>query len=128
MKDYLDIIHTKYPFPSNFPKMSNEHRAMQFMPFAALKDYDESIKKAGAFLINEIYLDENYIAEINSTLNYINEHIKDNLLCEITYQNKNKTKNIKGNIKKIDEIDHFIYFNDKSKINIKDIINIKVIN
>lgn len=41
--DYQDIIQTQWPVKSLRPKMPLEERAKIFLPFAALKGYEESL-------------------------------------------------------------------------------------
>ena len=42
---YDDIINTQYPLPSNRQPMSLKERAKIFLPFAALKGYEEALEK-----------------------------------------------------------------------------------
>ena len=43
MKDYSDIINLDHYISNKHPRMSEEERAAQFAPFAALTGYEESI-------------------------------------------------------------------------------------
>lgn len=45
MGKYDDIIHLSRPYSAQHPPMSNAERAKQFMPFAALRGYDEAISQ-----------------------------------------------------------------------------------
>ncbi len=45
-KLYEDIINLPHHVSKNHPQMSPEKRAAQFMPFAALAGYEESIENA----------------------------------------------------------------------------------
>ena len=67
---------------------------------------------------------------INSKLNYLNDHIKDNYQVIVTYFIKDKKKNggkyinKTGIIKRIDSVNEIIKFSDNSIINMNDVINI----
>lgn len=67
---------------------------------------------------------------INSKLNFLNEHIKDNNEVIITYfiqdEKKNGGKYINkiGIIKRIDSVNEIIKFSDNSIIKMNDVINI----
>ena len=67
---------------------------------------------------------------INSKLNYLNEHIKDNNEVIITYFIQDKKKNGGkyinkiGVIKRIDSVNEIIKFKDNSIIKMNDVINI----
>lgn len=43
MGPYDDIINLEYPVPRKHPRMPHEERAKQFLPFAALRGFDDEI-------------------------------------------------------------------------------------
>jgi len=51
MNDYSDIINTKWPKEANpkHPRMPLKDRAKIFLPFAALKGYNEAIQDVAEF-------------------------------------------------------------------------------
>ena len=122
MNDYSDIINTKYPFRLNHLRMSREHRASQFAPFAALKGYSESIDGANKDAFQTILLDEEFIQEINNKLIVIAENIKNKPLVKITYLKNEEYITQEKRIKKIEQ--NTLFTIDNEKIEIKDIINI----
>lgn len=127
MNKYEDIINLSRPI-SNHPKMPIESRAKEFMPFAALTGYNESILEEGRLVDTKKVLSRDKIEEINYTLNKID---KDNSYL-ITYFKHDKYKNggeyldIIGKIKKIDFIYKKIILENKHEIDIDDIYNIMI--
>lgn len=126
MNKYSDIINLSRPI-SNHPKMPIENRAKEFMPFAALTGYNESIIEEGRLVDTKKVLSKDRIDEINNILNNID---KDNIY-QITYFKHDKYKgggeylDIIGKIKKIDFIYKKITLDNKQAIEIKDIYNIE---
>lgn len=125
MNKYEDIINLSRPI-SNHPKMPIESRAKEFMPFAALTGYNESILEEGRLVDTKKVLSRDKIEEINNILNNIN---KDNTY-QITYFKKDKYKeggeylDIITKINKIDFIYKKIALDNKEIIYIEDIYNI----
>lgn len=130
MNKYEDIINLKHHVSEKHPRMSRESRAAQFAPFAALTGYDESIKETARLTDKRIELDEGLKIILNNKLQTILQNIKDNPEITFTYFIKDNKKQggkyitVKGNVKKIDITNGYIILNDKTKIIIKDIINI----
>jgi len=62
MKNYDDIINTSWPLPSDKGRMSLKDRAKIFLPFAALKGYDEALEQVREN-VNKQY-DESVIPDI----------------------------------------------------------------
>ena len=124
---YAEIINLEYHPKS---KATMEKRASQFMPFAALKGYDEEIYETSRITEEKKELMDDMKEILNNKLNYLNEH-KD-IMGVFTYFIKDSKKEggkyskIKGSIKKIDNIYGVIYLQDKTKIKIEDIIDIEV--
>lgn len=130
MNKYEDIINLKHHVSEKHPRMSRESRAAQFAPFAALTGYDESIKETARLTDKRIEIDEGLKTILNNKLQTILKNIKDNPEITFTYFIKDNKKQggkyikVKGNVKKIDITNGYIILNDKTKIIIKDIINI----
>lgn len=56
-----------------------------FAPFAALVGYDDAVKETARLTDKWIEIDEGLKEMINSKLNYLNEHVKDNNEVIVTY-------------------------------------------
>ena len=128
--DYKDIIYLEHPTSLKHPRMSRMNRAAQFAPFAALTGHDEAVAETARLVDQEITLDENRIQLINEHILILLEHIKEKPYIRVTYFKKDDKKiggsyEVKeGYLKKIDEYDHLLIFDDLSKINIYSVVNI----
>ena len=130
-KNYDDIINLHHHVSNKRPRMSIEQRSAQFAPFAALTGYDEAVKETARRTDKKIELDDGQKEILNNKLLYILENI--NIKPEITFtyfvpdNKKSGGKYIEktGIIRKIDMVEQYVQFLDKSKININDIIEIE---
>lgn len=129
MNNYNDIINLDRPV-SKHPHLSIDSRASQFAPFAALVGYDEQVKETARLTDKKIEIDDGLREIINNKLNYINEHIKENIEVSITYFVKDSKKNGGkyitkiGVVKRIDSVHETIKFIDNEVVYMKDVINI----
>lgn len=130
-KNYDDIINLPHHVSKKRPQMSIEQRSAQFAPFAALTGYDEAVKETARRTDKRIELDDGQKEILNNKLLYILENI--DIKPEITFtyfvpdNRKSGGKYIEktGIIRKIDMVEQYVQFIDKSKINISDIIEIE---
>ena len=129
--DYSDIINLPHHTSLNHPRMSIEKRAAQFAPFAALTGYEELVKETARLTDKRIELDDGVKQILNDKLKYIKENIKNKPMVTFTYfvydLKKTGGKYIKltGIVKKIDEFNGIVILEDKTKIPINEIIDIK---
>lgn len=130
-KNYDDIINLPHYVSKKRPQMSIEARSAQFAPFAALTGYDEQVKETARLTDKKIELEEGQKEILNNKLLYILENIDSKPEITFTYFVKDNKKSggkyieKTGIIRKIDMIEQYIQFIDKSKININDIIEIE---
>lgn len=130
--DYEDILHLPHHTSKIHPQMKRNDRAAQFAPFAALTGHDEAIKETSRIVEQKLDLDEYQKTMINQTLNYIKEHIKENLKISLTYflQDSIKTGgmylNITDEVKKIDDFEHIIILQNHHQILFEDIYSIDI--
>lgn len=130
MNNYDDIINLNRPI-SKYPHLNISSRASQFSPFAALVGYDEQVKEVSRLTDKKIEIDDSLKEIINNKLNYINKHIKENIVISIIYFVKDSkkdggkylTKN--GIVKRIDNVNNYIKFCDNDIIYLKDVLSIK---
>lgn len=127
---YQSIINMKHPTSIKHPRMSRIQRAAQFAPFAALTGHDAAIQETARLTDKKIELDEEQLVMLNEKLQIISEFkhleepvkiiyfVKDSKKAGGKYQEKI------GIIKRIDEIERKIIFQDKSYIDIDDILEI----
>ena len=130
-KNYDDIINLPHHVSKKRPQMSIEQRSAQFAPFAALTGYDEAVKETARRTDKKIELDDGQKEILNNKLLYILENIDIKPNVTFTYFVKDNKKiggkyiNKTGLIRKIDMVEQYIQFYDKTKININDIIQIE---
>lgn len=129
INNYDDIINLNRPI-SKHSHLSIESRASQFAPFAALVGYDEAVKETARLTDKRIEIDDGLKEMLNSKLNYINEHIKENIEITVTYfindskKSGGKYINKTGIVKRVDSVNEYIKFTDNNIIYMNDVINI----
>ena len=134
MNDYKEIINIAHFEPKNHKRMSIYNRASIFSPFAALTGYSDNIYESGRLTDNEKILTEDEKCIIDLKIQKILKYIKDRPLVKVLYFESDKTKNggeyleYISNIKRVDEIEHTIIFNDNFKISINNLVDIEIIN
>lgn len=79
-------------------KMSREDRAKQFMPFAALKGYEDALREKERILVPKIELTEETKAELDLKLRQI--ELKD--IITVTYFNNGEYLQVTGMVSRID--------------------------
>lgn len=127
---YEDILHLSRPHSPNRKKMAMQDRAAQFAPFAALTGYDGAIKETARLTEDELWLDENQLECLNEKLLLLQENLVNEPKVTIHYFEQDTLKqggayrSITGIIKRIDEYEKVIIFQDKTKIKINTIIQI----
>lgn len=130
MNNYDDIINLPHYESKTRKRMSLEARSAQFAPFAALTGYDDKVKETARRTDMKIELSDEENNIINSKLQIIKEHIKAQPEISFTIFIKDKLKdggkyeNIKGNVRRIDEINEEVILVDKRKILFKNIYDI----
>lgn len=130
MNNYDDIINLPHYESKTRKRMSLEARSAQFAPFAALTGYDDKVKETARRTDKKLELSDEEYNVINSKLQIIKEHIKEQPEIVFTIFIKDKLKDggkyedIKGNVRRIDEIKEEIILVDKRKILFKNIYDI----
>lgn len=128
---YSEILYERYQGSKNHRKMTNSARAAQFMPFAALTGYDDSIHEASRQTTQKKELTEQEKETLDYKLKSIleeNQHPK----IQITYFEKDDTKSggeyitEELEIKKIDMVEHKICFKNHISILIEDVIEVSL--
>ena len=125
MNNYDDIINLPHHVSKNHPQMSLENRAAQFAPFAALVGYSEAISASQEIKEDKKLLAEDKKEELEETLHYLNKG--DYIEVKYYIASKKKYFAYKGIVKRIDQIDKIIVFENRKSIFIKDIFDIKLL-
>lgn len=102
------------------PKMSRELRAKQFMPFAALKGYEEALAKKEKIIVPKIEITDDYAEELDLILKTLE---KGDMVTVIYYSDQEYIK-FTGIFVKADIIEEYIQIVNR-KIPVKDIYSIE---
>ena len=91
-------------------KMKREDRAKQFMPFKALKGYDEALREKEEVKVSK----KEFSREYEEVLDYKLREVKKNDIIKIIYYFKGVCIEKTGKVSKIDSVSRCLYItNDK---------------
>ena len=127
---YEDIIHLSHHVSPTRPRMPVADRAAQFSPFAALTGHDAAVKETARLTEEWVELTEDKKEYVDRQLQKIKEHIKMNPSVMITYfcpdvqKSGGKYVTVTDRVKKINEYERYILFEDDSFIPIDMIFDI----
>ena len=127
MNKYDDIINLPHYESRTRKRMSLEARSAQFAPFAALTGYDDKVKETARRTDKRVELSDEEYNIINTKLQIIKEHIKEQPEINFVIFVKDKLKDggkyeeVNGKVRVIDEVNEEIILVDKRKILLKDI-------
>ena len=130
MNKYDDIINLPHYESKTRKRMSLEARSAQFAPFAALTGYDDKVKETARRTDKRIELSDEEYNIINTKLQIIKEHIKEQPEINFVIFIKDKLKDggkyeeVNGKVRVIDEVNEEIILVDKRKILLKNIYDI----
>lgn len=138
MGKYDDIINLSRP-KSNRPSMSVADRAKIFMPFAALKGYEEAIEEKQKLMTARMELSEEKKEELDVQLHELSERLADGRTAEVTVRYYVKDErasqeeqtelgnyiDVAGKLKKIDTFFDQIIVEEQT-IALKDIFSITI--
>ena len=102
-------------------KMSREQRAKQFMPFAALKGYEDALSKKETVTVPKIEVSDDYAEILDQTINSLQ---KGNIITVFYYSNDEYVK-FTGVFVKIDKTIGYLQVVNR-KIPISDIYSIDI--
>lgn len=131
MNNYDDIINLPHHTSSKRTRMSLENRSAQFAPFSALTGYSDAINETKRLTDRKHEIDEERKNMLNNKLQILNDNIKNKPEVTITYFVKDNKKTggsyriVTSNIKKIDIYEQVIILEDKTKISLDNIYEIK---
>lgn len=80
-------------------KMSREERAKQFMPFAALKGYEEALKEKEKIVVSKIELSDEMKEELSRKL----QKIQKNDIVMVVYFCKDEYLKVTGMVSRMDK-------------------------
>lgn len=129
--NYDDIINLEHYTSVKHPRMSIEARSAQFAPFSALVGYEDAVLETARLTDKRVEIDDCLKQLLNNKLQYILENMDKLLEITVTYfvydlkKDGGKYVEKKGVVKRIDMINKYLIFYDKTKIFIDEIINIE---
>ena len=129
---YDDILNLPHPTSKNHPRMSLHDRAAQFSPFAALTGHEAAIKETARITDEFVEPDADKKQELDEELQMIRMALADNKTAKVQMiffkpdgkKSGGSYETITGNIKKIDEYNGLIVFDDKTTVKIEKVIDI----
>ena len=129
---YDDIIKLSHHVSKKHPQMSMEERAAQFAPFAALVGYEDAVEETARITTKRIELNEEEKNILDMKLQILNEQIRIQIYPNVTImyfvpdlkKDGGKYIKISGTVKKIEEYKQLIILDDKTEIQINEIISI----
>lgn len=130
---YDDIINLPHHVSAVHPHMPLADRAAQFSPFAALTGHGDAIKETERLTDERAQLDENRIEMLNVQLQFIKEHLNEELQVTFTYYVPDAKKEggayekVSGVVKKIDEYEHKVVLKDGMTIRIEELVGIEIL-
>lgn len=128
MSRYDDIINLPRHVSKTRTPMSMENRAAQFAPFAALTGHDAAITETARLTSEKPELSAEELDKLSRRLVYA---IEKDAFVRITYFQPDSLKQggsycqVRGKIKKIDEIDGLIILCDKQSISLDCVLSIE---
>ncbi len=131
-KKYENIINLPHPVSPNRPRLSQQQRAAQFAPFAALTGYDAAIRETARQTEGEICLDDSEIEQIDRSLRQIKAEIGREPLILVQYFLPDGKKSggsyhtVREKVAKIDEISRIIRLKSGKNIPFEHIIQLFV--
>ena len=129
---YDDIINLPHYISQKRPQMSMLDRAAQFSPFVALTGYDAAIKETGRLTDERIELEEEALTILNMKYQMLMDALPDNPEVTITYFVPDERKeggsyvSKTGVVNKLNEFERLIIFQDGTRIQMNDIIDIYI--
>lgn len=132
MDNYDDIINLSPPVSKKHKRMSLHSRAAQFAPFSALTGLDEKVDEAARLTDSRHELTDDEKAILDMNMQIIIDNIDLRPFATIIYfvLDENKSggayKTISGKIRRVEETEDTIIFENEEKVKISDIMIIKL--
>lgn len=126
--DLIDLDRPQYP---DLPPMPVENRAAQFSPFAAVVGYEDAVEETARFTDSRVILQEDAVYELNRKMDEIIKDIDAHPVVRVTYFVPDRLKaggryvEYEGAVKRIDEYNEVLIFDDGTKISMPEITDIR---
>ena len=133
-QNYDDIIMLPHHISSVHPAMPVSERAAQFMPFAALTGYGEAIDEAGRRTEERMELEEDAVWALDEKLRMIQERAAQQPEISVPFFRQDARKaggayvTVTGRIRKIDQYEKNLVMEDGTKISMKEVAELYIVN
>ena len=132
MRLYGDIIRRDPPEPDpvRHPRLSMEQRAAQFLPFSALKGYEDAVEEEARLTVARPELDEDRRQELDRSLHVLAE--KKNAEAMITWFEKDTRKEggeirtVSDTVHKVDSEKRVLILSNRNQIAFENILEIVI--
>ena len=130
---YKDILYRERPVSPVRARMTDENRAAQFMPFAALTGFGAMINETSRLTTKKHQLYEDELTLLNENLNKIAENISSKPEVKLVYfipderKSGGKYVSFQGSVRRLDEFKKELIFTDKSVVKIEDVLLIELL-
>lgn len=127
-ENYGDIIDMPHPVSKKHPPMSEEDRAAQFSPFAALTGHEAAIQETARHTDRRIELDEDSRELLDRTFQEVLKDIGEKPLVTVTYFQPDGRKEggnyitVQGCVQKYKEYEQVVVLEDDIEIAMQDIV------
>ena len=134
MSRYDDIIDIPRWNPKTHPRMSENDRAAQFAPFAALTGYDAMVSETARLTDAKADLDEEQMLALNETLSIIIERLSEHPKVSVTWFRKDARKKggayvqTEGTVKDVELAGRLLILKEGIRIPLDDIASIMIQN
>ena len=127
-----DIINLPHHVSKKHPQMPIEERAAQFAPFAALVGYENAVEETARITTKKVEISEEEKYILNIKINMLKEQMKVQIYPKVnviyfvpdTKKQGGRYVSISGTLEKIDEFKQLIILDDKTEIDINQILSI----
>ena len=128
---YDEIINLPHHVSEKHPPLDKDSYAAQFLPFESLTGYDVVVEEAARTTDARVYIDDDEKTRLAAMLAKILRRKKEKPEVAVTYFVADKEKDggefteIKGTVKRFDEIENRIIMDDGTLIPTDDVTDIK---
>ena len=131
MHQYDDIINLPHHVSVRHRQMPVADRAAQFMPFAGLTGFGDSIQETGRLTDERMELEEDVVKSLDGKLQYLSERLGGRPEISVTFFRPDLKKTggayvtVTGWIKKIDLYDRILLMEDGTRIPMKEVVELE---
>lgn len=125
---YADIIQEPHHRSSRHPHMSRADRAAQFSPFKALTGFEDATKETARLTEEKPDLQEDDIARLDMQLAFLQEHLAEKPLLEITFfapdplKSGGAIRRMTGTLRRVDTYDRELVMSDGTTVNMDQVL------